>query len=102
MRGYGALIGLVLVGLSASCGDDLPARPSSESITPGTGQLCAAGQICTVAGTGIAGDGQDGLPARQTRLYLPQDTTVGPDGRLYVVDWNNHHIRVIEDDGRMR
>ena len=39
--------------------------------------------------------------ALQTRLYLPQDMTVGPDGQLYVVDWNNHRIRVIEADGRM-
>jgi DNA-binding beta-propeller fold protein YncE len=63
--------------------------------------LCASGHICTLAGTGIAGDGQDGLPARDTRLYLPQDTTFGPDGRLYVVDWNNHRIRVVEQDWRM-
>jgi hypothetical protein len=65
------------------------------------GQLCGSGQICSVAGTGIAGDGMDGLPALQTRLYLPQDMTVGPDGRLYVVDWNNHRIRVINADGTM-
>jgi hypothetical protein len=24
--------------------------------------------------------------------------TIGPDGRLYIVDWNNHRIRVGEDD----
>src|SRR6185503_18912931 len=58
-------------------------------------------QICTVAGTGIAGDGKDGLPARETRLYLPQDATAGPDGRLYVVDWNNHRIRVVDADRTM-
>src|SRR5262245_25071510 len=88
--------------LSAACGDDLPARPPEQDpkmpVTM-TGPLCAAGQICTIAGTGIAGDGADDLPALQTRLYLPQDTTFGPDGRLYVVDWNNHRIRVI-DAGR--
>jgi DNA-binding beta-propeller fold protein YncE len=65
------------------------------------GPLCASGQICTVAGTGIAGDGADGLAALATRLYLPQDMTVGPDGRLYVVDWNNHRIRVIDEQGVM-
>jgi hypothetical protein len=66
-----------------------------------TGPLCASGQICTIAGTGIAGDGADALPALKTNLYLPQDTTVGPDGRLYVVDWNNHRIRVIDEQGVM-
>lgn len=60
------------------------------------------GHIATVAGTGIAGDGADLQPALQTRLYLPQDTTVGPDGRLFVVDWNNHRIRVINADGTMQ
>jgi sugar lactone lactonase YvrE len=57
-----------------------------------------SGHICTVAGTGIAGDGADDLAPLSTRLYLPQDMTVAPqpDGRLYVVDWNNHRIRVID------
>jgi hypothetical protein len=54
-----------------------------------------------VAGTGIAGDGVDDAPALSTRLYLPQDVTVGPDGRLYIVDWNNHRIRVRQDDGTL-
>jgi hypothetical protein len=98
------------VALFVGCGDDMPARSPADSpsdtspaaTSPTTSMLCASGQICTVAGTGIAGDGADGLPARATRLYLPQDTTVNPDGRLYVVDWNNHRIRVIADDGTMR
>jgi hypothetical protein len=64
---------------------------------------CVAGPgvICTVAGTGIAGDGADDQDALQTRIYLPQDVTVGPDGRLYIVDWNNHRIRVRQDDGTL-
>lgn len=83
--------------LVAGCGDDLPSQS-------GPYQLCprVAGNICTVAGTGIAGDGADLLPARETRLYLPQDMTVGPDGRLFIADWNNHRVRVIEADGRLR
>src|SRR5215470_7686527 len=104
MRGLGVFTVLIVAPLSfAACGDDMPAvapgeSPSSSPSSPTTGALCASGQICTVAGTGIPGDGADGLPAVQTRLYLPQDTTVGPDGRLYVVDWNNHRIRVIAAD----
>ena len=109
MRGWSPslITGLLFAAAFAGCGDDMAARPPNTTPDPDpnkptTGALCAAGQICTLAGTGIAGDGQDGLPARQTRLYLPQDTTVGPDGRLFVVDWNNHRIRVIEADGTMR
>jgi sugar lactone lactonase YvrE len=64
---------------------------------------CAAesGNICTVAGTGTAGDGADRQAALKTNLYLPQDVTVAPDGRVYIVDWNNHRIRRIETDGTM-
>ena len=60
-----------------------------------------SGHICTVAGTGIAKDGADGLEPLNTGLYLPQDVTLAPepDGRLYVVDWNNHRIRVIDHSG---
>ena len=75
-----------------------PVRPDPMPTTM-TGRSARPAEICTVAGTGIAGDGADGLPALETRLYLPQDTTFGPDGRLYVVDWNNHRIRVINADG---
>jgi hypothetical protein len=90
-------LAVLSVATAAGCGDDAPGGVGDPP-TAVSGPLCAAGAICTVAGTGIAGDGQDGLPARQTRLYLPQDTTFGPDGRLYVVDWNNHRIRAIGSD----
>jgi hypothetical protein len=59
------------------------------------------GNICTIAGTGTAGDGADRISALKTNLYLPQDVTIAPDGRPFVVDWNNHRIRVIENDGTM-
>ncbi len=102
-RGLGMSVWGVLLATvaGAGCGDDSgPLGP--DATTPvTTGALCAGGQICTLAGTGIAGDGQDGLPARETRLYLPQDVTFGPDGRLYVVDWNNHRIRVVDGDRTM-
>ena len=58
---------------------------------------CPAPIISTVAGTGIAGINDDGLPPLESNLYLPQDMTVGPDGLLYLVDWNNHRIRRIRD-----
>jgi hypothetical protein len=92
---------------AVGCGDDTAFSPpgtpdpTMTTTTTTTGPLCSSGQICTIAGTGIAGDGEDDLPALATRLYLPQDITYGPDGRLYVVDWNNHRIRVIGPDGVM-
>jgi hypothetical protein len=64
--------------------------------------LAAPGRICTIAGDGTAGDGADGLPALMTHLYLPQDVTVGPDGRPTIVDWNNHRVRALQSDGTLR
>ena len=80
MRGVLAL--LVCVGCSAAedpCGE------------PGT--------ACTIAGIGEAAFNGDGLPARETALYLPSQVRRGPDGLLYIVDFNNHRIRRIEGDG---
>jgi sugar lactone lactonase YvrE len=62
----------------------------------------ASGTICTVVGTGEAGFGAEGIPGTATKLYLPQDVTIGPDGDPYFVDWNNHRIRVMRANGAVR
>ncbi len=72
----------------------------------GTGDDTAAacggsGTICTWAGTGMAGLGGEGDPATETNLYLPIDMSFGPDGLGYVLDWNNHRIRRVAEDGTM-
>ena len=79
---------------AVGCGDN---RSS-----PAVACVAANGVICTIAGTGIAGDGDNDMPATATRLYLPQDITIAPDGRLFIVDWNNHHVRARQPDGTLR
>src|SRR4028119_891641 len=59
------------------------------------------GMLCPFAGTGYPGVGLEDEPRLKSPLYLPQDVAVGPDGRVWVVDWNNHRVRVVEADGRM-
>lgn len=59
----------------------------------------ADGTICTFAGSGSAALGRDGVSPLDVSFYLPQDVTWGPDGRPYIVDWNNHRIRTITEDG---
>lgn len=71
--------------LASGCSDDT-CEPSS-------------GQICTIIGSGVRGFNDDGHDALDTDIYLPQDATMGPDGRLYFSDWNNHRIRVLDADG---
>ncbi|MGD9764077.1 MAG: hypothetical protein AB7V27_10215 [Candidatus Binatia bacterium] len=58
---------------------------------------CPEPVITTIAGAGVPGFNGDGQTPLETDLYLPQDITVGPDGLLYLVDWNNHRIRRIKD-----
>ncbi len=69
-----------------------------ESEQPSTCEP-AAGRMCTFAGTGEPGLGDDGLDARDTELYSPQDLTFAPNGIAYVLDWNNHRIRAVDEQG---
>ena len=62
-----------------------------------TGPSGPYGRIETFAGTGDAGKGPEEAPLLQALFYLPQDLTYGPDGRLYILDWNNHRVRVVID-----
>lgn len=58
------------------------------------------GDICTAIGIpNVAQASPDGLEVRESALYLPLDLTVAPDGRLYLVDFNNHRLRRVESDG---
>ncbi|MEZ4241099.1 MAG: hypothetical protein R3F59_34060 [Myxococcota bacterium] len=59
------------------------------------------GLVCTIAGTGFRGAGGDGLQALQTDLFLPTAIGFTPDGHLIIDDFNNHKIRLWEDDGTL-
>jgi sugar lactone lactonase YvrE len=72
---------------SAGCG---AADPCDE---PG------AGTACRIAGTGEAAFNDDGRPAAETALYLPSQVKRGPDGRIYIMDFNNQRLRAMEPDG---
>ena len=76
------MIYLALLLILSACGD----APTGPSIP--------YGRIETFAGTGDAGKGPEEAPLLQALFYLPQDLTYGPDGRLYILDWNNHRVRV--------
>ena len=50
----------------------------------------------TVAGNGEQGFSGDGGPATAARFNRPRDLELGPDGRLYIADTNNHRIRAVD------
>lgn len=59
----------------------------------------AAGTAKIIAGTGTAGTSGDGGPAMQAQLHDPFGIARGPDGALYVCEFNGHVIRRIDDKG---
>jgi sugar lactone lactonase YvrE len=56
------------------------------------------GTVTTIAGQcgQPAGFGGDDAPASAATMAFPQDLELGPDGKLYVADTNNHRVRVID------
>ena len=54
------------------------------------------GIIETIAGTGARGYAGDGGDARQAVFDAPKEMAVDPDGNIYVVDTENHAIRMID------
>jgi DNA-binding beta-propeller fold protein YncE len=62
------------------------------------------GVICTWAGTGKLGFNLDGKPLAESNLYWPADLTFdtsGPDAHTYLVDFNNHRVREVLEDGTL-
>ena len=54
------------------------------------------GIIYTVAGTGERGYAGDGGDARQAVFDAPKEMAVAPNGDIFVVDTENHAIRMID------
>ena len=62
-----------------------------------------AGTIDTYAGSGAPGFGGEAVPARAAAFYQPQDVAIDPrSGLVHIADLNNHRIRRIDADGKIR
>jgi hypothetical protein len=91
------LLGLA-TGLLAltGCPSPLP-DPHCDWTVPNT--------ICTVAGSSENGYDRDAdttvLVAIEAKMALPQDTLTAPDGSIYILDWNNHRIRMLDAEGNL-
>jgi hypothetical protein len=62
-------------------------------------ELQAPGTVCLIAGNGRMAFNRDGLPAAETAFYQPSAVRRGPDGLLYIMDFNNMRLRRIEPVG---
>ena len=62
-------------------------------------RITAAGQISTIAGTGVAGFAGDGGPATAAELNFPRSISFLPDGSLVFADTTNERVRRISTSG---
>jgi outer membrane protein assembly factor BamB len=87
-------ISLATLVLALGCDEEKPAPCDPDKV----------GTICTIAGSGENGYDRDAetrdLPALEARFSLPQDTLTADDGMVYILDWNNHRLRAL-DDGKV-
>lgn len=99
---------VLAAALAVACGSDgTPAAGTThrEPIHIGPGQ------IGTVVGSGdretdpvdgdFNGKVDPAMPPLDAHIDSPMDTTVSPDGRLFVIDWNGHKIRALDDSGKL-
>jgi DNA-binding beta-propeller fold protein YncE len=82
------------VALTAACGGDGDTSSQPACDDPAT--------LCTWAGTGEPGFDGDGHALRDSMMYWPIDVTFTSDGVGYVLDWNNHAVREVQQDGTLQ
>jgi hypothetical protein len=63
------------------------------------GPPARAGTIDTYAGSGKKGYSGDGGPAKSARLEQPFHCDLGPGGKLYIAEDQNHCVRVVTRNG---
>lgn len=59
------------------------------------------GTLCGWAGTGEAGFNGEGKDKLESWMYFPMDVVFSPYGKPVFSDWNNHKLRLVEDDGTL-
>jgi sugar lactone lactonase YvrE len=88
-----AALSLSLFLLSCSDNGTTPDEPDGPD---------AVGTIRTWAGTGQAGFNGEAKLRLESDFYWPTDVEFTPTLGTFVVDWNNHRIRELGSDGRLR
>jgi len=59
----------------------------------------SSGIINTFAGTGLSGYSGDGGPATAAELYMPSGVTWIAPGKIYIADYSNNRIRMVNTSG---
>jgi sugar lactone lactonase YvrE len=62
-------------------------------------RISPTGDVTRVAGTGRAGYSGDGGPSTEAELGWVNDIVVDPSGNIFITDWDNHRVRMIDTAG---
>ncbi len=82
-----------------------PDIKESEPIVEDIPKDCEAvvGNICTWAGTpGVAAFDGGGNHRLSSYFYWPMDIEFSPYGKPVIADWNNHQVRMVEEDNSLK
>lgn len=90
-----------LVGLSLFAGLAVFGAPPAISAGQ-SGDVSNNNTVRTIAGTGEAGNGSDGLLGTDTAISRPFDVEVTDGDLTYFTDTDNHQIRVVDANGITR
>ena len=82
---------LVVALALGACGPGSPPEVAVPRVDP------QPGIVTTAVGTGQQGFDGDGNAPLQSWLNQPTEVGFDAAGRLYVIDWNNHRVRVQQD-----
>ncbi len=80
-------------GLGSAC-------DSSEGAAKGSSLVTGTGDNATDSVDADADGATDApIPALSAKFSQPMDMVLGPDARLYIMDWNGHKVRALSADG---
>jgi sugar lactone lactonase YvrE len=74
----------------------------SDEVAHRVYRVGADGVMTTFAGTGEAGYSGDGGPATAAQLSKPNGLATDPRGNLYIADWGNNVVRMVNTKGLIR
>lgn len=62
-------------------------------------KINTSGTISTIVGKGLGGYSGDGGPATSAEIYIPYGVTVDGSANIYISDYNNFRIRIVNSSG---